>query len=198
MSDSGGRPLDRFIPSPDIRERHEVTVSAPADLVFEVARGLDMQSLPLVRTIIWMRGAMLGAKAPPRERAIGFIEEMLGMGWGMLAESPGRLFVAGARCQPWQADVAFTPIAAERFASDATPDCVKIAWTLEAEPLGPERTRFVTETRAVANDEPSRMRFRQYWSFVRMGVVAIRLVMLPAIRREAERRWRDSHPPPIG
>jgi hypothetical protein len=43
--------LDLFIPQPDIRERHETVVRAPAELVLQVARGFDMESIPLVRAI---------------------------------------------------------------------------------------------------------------------------------------------------
>jgi hypothetical protein len=29
----------------------------------------------------------------------------------------------------------------------------------------------------------------RYWRWARFGIIAIRLLLLPAIRREAERRW---------
>jgi hypothetical protein len=66
---------------------------------------------------------------------------------------------------------------------------VKIAWTLEATELGPALTRFAQETRVVATDEPARILFRRYWRWARFGIISIRLLMLPAVRREAERRW---------
>ena len=71
------------------------------------------------------------------------------MGWGRLEEEPGRRFVAGAVCEPWNADVVFRPVSPGGFASFAEPELVKIAWTLEADPLGPERTRLASETRAI-------------------------------------------------
>jgi hypothetical protein len=69
---------------------------------------------------------------------------------------------------------------------------VKIAWTLEAEPVGPATTRFAQETRVVATDEQARMKFLRYWRWARFGIVAIRLLMLPAVRRAAERRWAET------
>jgi hypothetical protein len=36
----------------------------------------------------------------------------------------------------------------------------------------------------------ARCRFRRYRRRARFGIVAIRIVLLPAVRREAERRWR--------
>jgi hypothetical protein len=80
-------------------------------------------------------------------------------------------------------------IPAGEFASYREPDQVKIAWTLEAEELSAEATRFAQETRAVATDEEARRKFRRYWRWARFGIIAIRLLLLPEIRRVAERRW---------
>ncbi|HET9325310.1 MAG TPA: hypothetical protein VFQ05_00900 [Candidatus Eisenbacteria bacterium] len=35
------------------------------------------------------------------------------------------------------------------------------------------------------------MRFRSYWRWARFGIVTIRILLLPAIRRETERRWAE-------
>ena len=182
-------PLDPFIPEPDIDERFAIRIRAPAPLVLEVAAGIDLQSLPLVRLIFRLRERLMGASPPPRA-AQGLLPELLGLGWGLLIDRPGRLIAGGAVCQPWVADVVFRPIPPDRFAAYADPGQVKIAWTFEAEPLGSEVARFKTETRAAATDPAARARFRRYWRWARFGIVAIRLLLLPAVRREAERRWR--------
>jgi hypothetical protein len=183
--------LDRFIPHPEAGGRHEITVRAPADHVLRVARNFDIQSIAMVRAIFWLRAKVLRTKTGAARVPAGLADEMLGLGWGCLAEEPGRYFVAGAACEPWQADVVFTPIAADRFVSYAEPDRVKIAWTLEAEPLGPALTRFATETRVAATDQQARAKFRVYWRVFGIGIVAIRRLLLPAIRRQAERSWRQ-------
>jgi hypothetical protein len=66
---------------------------------------------------------------------------------------------------------------------------VKIAWTLETEPIGKEATRFAQETRAVATDDATRTRFLRYWRWARLGIVGIRLLLLRAVRRASEKRW---------
>lgn len=180
-------PLDPFIPQPDVRERREIVIDAPAAEVFEAASHFDIQSLALVRAIFWLRAKMLGAKIVERPSR-GLIADMLSMGWERLAEAPGRYFVGGAACRPWKADVTFQPISAGEFASFAEPDAVKIAWTLEAEPLGPMRTRLSTETRVVATDDVARAKFRWYWRKFGIGIVLIRMLLLRAVRREAEAR----------
>jgi hypothetical protein len=183
--------LDTFIPDPDVRERFDTIIAAPAPLVLEIAAGFDLHSLALVRGIFRLRERLMRTPPPPPRVARGLVAETRAIGWGLLAEEPGRLIVCGAACRPWLAEVRFEPIPPERFAAHAEPDQVKIAWTLEAEPLGPAKTRFAHETRAVATDDGARKKFRRYWRWARFGIIAIRLLMLPAIRRRAERQWRD-------
>jgi hypothetical protein len=76
--------LDRFIPTPDVRERFETTVHAPAALVMEIAAGFDMQSLPAVKAIFRLREALLGTKSPARIPQ-GIVAESRSLGWGVLA-----------------------------------------------------------------------------------------------------------------
>jgi hypothetical protein len=177
--------LDPFIPHPDIRERHEIVIDAPAPLVFATAREFDMQSRATVRTIFWVRAKLLGEQTAAR-RPQGFIADMLALGWARLAEEPGRYFIAGAACQPWNANPVFTPIPPGEFASFAEPDRVKIVWTLEADATSPTRTRFATETRVVATDDAARAKFRWYWRKFGIGIVLIRRLLLGAVRRAAE------------
>lgn len=182
--------LDRFIPVKDAGARHEITIHAPAKFVLEVARNSDIESIPTIRALFWLRARLLGARAPAPMPRAGLVSQMLGLGWTCLAEEPGHFFVAGAACQPWRADVVFTPIAPGQFADHANPDEVKIAWTLEADELGPELTRFATETRVVATDDGARAKFRGYWRKFGAGIVMIRLILLPVLRRRAESLWQ--------
>jgi hypothetical protein len=182
--------LDRFIPHPDAGGRHAITIHAPAPLVLDIARNFDIQSIRLIRALIWLRAKLLGAQTAVARPPIGLVSEMLGLGWRCLAEEPGRFFIAGTSCRPWQADPAFSPVAPEQFVAYAEPDRVKIAWTLESEALGPALTRFATETRVVATDNPSRAKFRRYWRQFGIGIVLIRRLLLPVLRRQAERQYR--------
>lgn len=182
-------PLDPFIPQPDIRERFETAIGAPASLVMDIAANFDIQSLALVHVIFWLRATLMRATPSTPRQPQGLLAETRSLGWGLLVEQPGHLIVCGAACRPWQADSGFTPIPVDQFAAYAEPNQVKIAWTLEAESLGPATTRFAHETRAVATDAQARRSFRRYWRWARFGIVTIRLLLLPAIRRAAERQW---------
>ena len=181
--------IARFLPVPMVKKRHAILVRAPASLVLEVAETFELDSIWLVRALFRARAKLLRASSQPPRRMKGLVEEMTGIGWGVLAREPGRLLVAGAATRPWEPDVTFAPISPDRFASFAEPDQVKIVWTLEAEPLGPALTRFVTETWVEATDDVARRKLRRYWRTFGAGIVLIRWVLLPAVRREAERRF---------
>jgi hypothetical protein len=193
---AGERTIDRFLPRADARERHQVLVRAPAGVVFEVAERFDLMAIPVVHAIFWLRAKAMGGELPPARWEKGFVSEMTRIGWGVLARRPGRELVAGAVTRPWEANVAFRPVPPDAFAAFAEPGLVKIAWTIEAEPAGEALTRLRTETRALATDEGARRRFRRYWRLAQVGIVLIRWLALPAIRRQAERRYREGEASP--
>lgn len=183
--------LDQFIPKPDKHERHRTLVRAPADLVLEVALNFDLQSVPLVYAIFWLRNKILRATKPLPARGMGLEALTQSIGWGVLIDEPG-VYVSGAACQPWVADVVFSAIPVEQFATYSEPDRVKIVWSIETEAIEPVLTRLCSETRVVATDEKARTKFRRYWHVFGIGIVMIRWLVLPAVRRRAERQWRAS------
>lgn len=181
--------LARFLPKYDIRELFSIRIAAPPAVVMQTALQFDLESLRLVRWLFAARSWLLGAKAGPK-CAQGLFAEMEALGWRTLEEQPGRELVMGAVTQPWQARPEFEAVDPDRFAEYAEPGRVKIAWTLEAQPIGESATLFRTETRAVATDPNARRRFRRYWAVVGLGTVLIRLVALQALRRAVERRLK--------
>lgn len=191
-------PLDEFLPEFDVRHRHATVVHAPAPLAYRTARQFDVQSVRPIRFIFWLRDRLMGTTAEPLGEG-AFIDQALGLGWGCLREEPGKLFVAGAACQPWLADVVFTALPPDRFRAFAGPAQVKIAWTLEAIWQGEALTELASETRVLATDAAARDRFRRYWRWARVGILSVRWLLLPAMRRQAEARWRghdgSSSPP---
>jgi len=182
-------PLDPFIPAPIAREHFAVTVRAPHALVYDVACNFDMQSIVAVRTIFrmreWIMGSRRGVRVP-----LGLTRELESLGWGCLVQQPGELYVGGAVCQPWLADVKFRAVPPEQFAAFAEPDLVRIAWTLETRALGANLTELGSETRVGAADEGARRRFLAYWRWARVGIYSICWLLLPAISRKAEEASR--------
>lgn len=183
------RLIERFMPAADVRTVHQVRIAASPERVLEMAEAFDLESLWPVRALFRLRGWLLGARpAAPRARR-NLLGQMTDLGWATLGIEPGRQRVMGAVTRPWEANVRFVSIPPERFLAFAEAGQVKIVWTLEAEPdpLRPGGSLFRTETRAQATDQASRRRFRRYWRLFGAGIVLIRRVLLPALRRACER-----------
>lgn len=179
--------LDRFLPEYEVRERHEIRVSAPAAATFAAARALELNRSPVIRAIFRARELLMGASATPSSPAPRpFLDEVVELGWRILAEEPGREIVLGAVTQPWQADVVFRGMPVEAFRVFDEPGYVKIAWTLCVEPVGEGASVFRTETRVMATEPESRARFRRYWVLVAAGIRMIRLETLRLVKRSAE------------
>jgi hypothetical protein len=184
---SAESPAAPFIPTPDVRDCHEIVIAAPAALVFFDATRVDLHSLPIVRTIFRVRAWLMGDAVEPPRKSLGLVAEMMVLGWGLLAHSPCRTIVMGAVARPWTRNVTFRSIRPDEFAAFAEPDYVKIVWTLAADPLGPDRTRFRTETRVQATDAVARRKFFWYWLAFGIGIRFIRWSILRALRRKALR-----------
>jgi hypothetical protein len=180
--------LDEFMPEYDVVERHSIAIAAPAADVLEAAEQQDLLHLPLVSAIFKARELVLGASPVRQREPKGLLAASQSLGWGVLAEQPGRQIVMGAVTRPWEPNVTFRAVRPGDFAAYRRPGEVKIIWTLRADALDSGRSIFRTETRAVATDTVARDRFRTYWSFVSPGVSAIRWLSLRPLKREAERR----------
>jgi hypothetical protein len=189
------RLIERFLPYPDHRLTLETLVHAPADRVFVLAWNVDVQSHWAVRGMFWLGEKLhLGTPHPPR-RAQGLVAATTSRGWCILGYRPFRELVMGAVSQPWKADAGITGLPPEQFATYSGANRVKIAWTIEVEPVGPGLTRFRTETRLQATDEEARRRFGRCCRLFAIGLMVIRHSLLRRIRREAEQWYSRSRPP---
>ena len=183
--------LDRFMPVYDVVERHHVRVAAPAATTFAAAAEQELFDLPLVHAIFRARDLVLGATPATREKQRGLLAEVQFLGWGILADVPGREVVVGAFTKPWDANPTFHALRPDEFATFGEPGYVKIAWTLRADAVGTSASIFRTETRALATDPIARARFRRYWAFASPGIGMIRWLSLLPLKHEAERRARE-------
>src|SRR5262245_44233016 len=123
--DAQGNAIDRFIPSWHARERHEVLVRAPAEIVFDVACNLDIQSIPMIRAIFRLRSLLLGARDGGRE-PVGLVTWTTRLGWEIIGLRPRREIVLGAVTKPWEPSPRFEGVCSDRFRSYAEPGKVKI------------------------------------------------------------------------
>ena len=181
--------LDQFMRDYDVRDRQQIAVAAPPDVTLAAAEEIGLESSPIVRAIFRARELILRSQPDAATRPKGLIEQMKSLGWGVLAEHPGREIVMGGATRPWEANPVFRALPPDQFAAFAEPDFVKIAWTLSVRPAPSGGSTFSTETRAVATDAGARRKFRLYWSFLSPGIILVRSALLPMLKTEAERRW---------
>jgi len=182
--------LDRFMPVYDVVDRYQATVAAPAEIAFAAACEIDLRQSAIIRAIFTGRELLLRSAPDMKTRPPGLIAWTRTMGWGVLADVPGREIVVGAVTRPWDANPVFRAIPAEDFAAFDEPDYVKIAWTMRADAAGGQRCVVRHETRAIATDPTARRKFRIYWSFLSPGIIGIRRVALRLVKNEAERRMQ--------
>jgi len=180
--------LDQFMPTYDVAERHHVRIAAPAEITLAAAAEMYLEQSPIVRAIFKAREWIMRSHPAREPKSRAFLAQMRAIGWGVLAEIPGREIVMGAVTQPWMADVVFRPLPPDEFAAFHEPDYVKIVWTLRADSLGAAESIFRTETRVLTTDSTARAKFRRYWSFMSPGIILIRWMSLGPLKAEAERR----------
>jgi hypothetical protein len=183
--------LDTFLPAYDVSERHSIQINAPAAVVLAAAKEMRLDQSPIIRTIFRAREIVLGATPDNATRPTGLLDETQALGWRTLAEVTDREVVVGAVTQPWLANVVFRGLAPDQFTAFSEPNFVKIAWTLRADPIGPDRSVFRTETRVSTTDSEARSRFRWYWARFSPGIWLIRSLTLRPLKHEAERRHRS-------
>ncbi|MFN0103917.1 MAG: hypothetical protein ACKV2U_17765 [Bryobacteraceae bacterium] len=178
------------MPISEVTDRHAIRVAAPAEITLPAAIECDLADSAIVRAVFKGREAIFGSEVerPPAPR--GLVAQVKSIGWGVLAEVPGREIVLGAVTRPWEADVVFRAIPPGEFANFHEPGYAKIAWTLRADPIAATGSIARTETRVATTDPVARAKFRRYWSLVSPGILLIRWAMLRLVKKEAERRFR--------
>lgn len=189
--------LDQFIPDYEVCDRRSIEVLAPAAVVYAAASNVNLRDCSVIRALFKTREVALGGHNGRPPASGGLVETARQLGWGVLAEVPGRRIIIGAIARPWQADVDFHRLPPEQFRDFCEPGFCKIVWTIEADALAPESTLALTETRVITTDAFSRKHFRRYWAFVSPGSVLIRLLLLRNIKRAAEKRYQAGHPSAI-
>jgi hypothetical protein len=176
------------MPEYEVAERHSIRVAAPAGVTLAAAGETDLEDSPIIRGIIRARARILGATPDAIPRPRGLLAGSMSLGWGLLADVPGREVVVGAVTQPWRGNVVFRALPPDQFADFHEPEFVKIVWTLRADPIGASASVFRTETRVATTDALARRKFRWYWARFSPGILLIRLVSLRMLKAEAERR----------
>ena len=176
-----------LIPAPQFVERHIRRIAAPPVVVWDALHEMRLADSPVARALMDLRTLM--ARPVARGRPAMVTRPFLERGpVPVVASDPPRSVVAGGVLQPWKLRGGAAPPALDAGALRAfdEPGWVKCAVDFVLVPDG-DGTRLSTETRVVATDRPTRVRFGIYWTLIRLGSALIRREMLRMVARRAER-----------
>jgi hypothetical protein len=186
--------IDEFMPVYDVVEHHATTVRAPAERVYATIRTADIFGSPIARFLFFLRGLPLRLSdhnAPRMSPKVSINtllkEETFPVRFILLGENSPHEFVVGTviRNQTAYTEQYPLPQSAEYYDFTA-PGMVKAVLNLVLTENPDGTTRLETETRVVCLDSKTRRRFRVYWLFIGHFSSLIRVLMLRAMKREAE------------
>jgi hypothetical protein len=168
-----------------VLSRHEISIAAPPERVWEALLEQELGASPLTKTFLFLRG--YGGRA--LHVGAGTLPERLErFGFTRLDQVPGRELVFGiaGRFWRWNGDLRAILDRAgfESFAEDG---CVKAAWNLAIGSTDGVSCDLSTETRIQYFGAAARRRFRRYWSLIAPFSGAIRVALLRGVERRAER-----------
>jgi hypothetical protein len=163
--------LDEYLPHPDLVIRHQATVSATREDVWDRLWGLD-----------WARVCQATGVAIEDMRAVPpFILELahrvqrldpgttfptrsaLRVGFALLAEKPPRHLVFGAVGKLWKRHPELLGVDPENFASFKEPKYAKLIIGFLVLPQGEDRSLLKQECRLVATDDSARTHHARAW-----------------------------------
>jgi hypothetical protein len=183
--------LEEALPRYDVNEVHSLEVPAPPDATWEAVMAVKPLEVRLLAPLMAVRAlpALLTQRNWVDLRPRGtLIEGFLGAGFLELGSRSGEELAVGAIGRFWSL-TGNRPIAlesAEEFRDFDEPGYAKAAMDFTLEPAG-SGTRVRTETRVAGTDPEATRLFRCYWRAIYPGSALIRISLLNAIRRRAQR-----------
>jgi hypothetical protein len=182
--------IDECLSSYDVVERHQLIIHAPAHVVFDAVRALDLSASWIVRWLFRLR-ELPGRCRPrrPGDQRLGLtLQELIASGFIMLGEKLDEEIVLGLVGRFWTPRGGIKRMDAETFAVFSSPGYAKAAWNFSLSQTSAVVTKLATETRVLCLDNASRRTFKLYWAVIAPFSGLIRKEALRTIKRAAEAR----------
>ena len=169
--------IDDFLSTWDVAGEYEIEIHAPADVVYEHVRALDLGKSWGIRQLFRVRGL-------PRSALT--IEGLQSIRFALLTDDPPRELVLGLIGCFWTPSGKLKRTDAAHFRAFSEPGYAKAVWNFRVQ----ERANAVvlsTETRVLCLDASSRHSFLRYWTVIGPFSGWIRRRALRIIKEQSER-----------
>jgi hypothetical protein len=173
--------IDEFMPTYDVRERHEIDVHAPVEKVYAAINSCDLSRSGVIRLLFLLRGMPRSAVTLEGLRRINF---------SLLGEIPNQEILLGLVGRFWTLCGDLQRVDADGFRRFDKGGYARATWNFSLAQRADSTTRVVTETRVQCTDEASRRRFLFYWRLIGPFSALTRRRMLRLIKRQAQRGER--------
>jgi hypothetical protein len=183
--------LDDTLPVYDVAARYRTEVRASPAAVYHALWHADIGASRLIRFLLrlrwtpgWLAGQHRAARSTRRFRTLG---DVVGRGFGVVAERPGDEVVLGTVGRFWRIVGEARAATPADFSAPLATGLARAAWSFRAVDAGRGRTELSTETRVQCADPGTRWRFRVYWALIAPASGWIRREVLRVVRQTAER-----------
>lgn len=176
--------IDDFVPRWDVSEYHELLVSASAASTFDAIRTADLAGAWPVKTLFALRmlpSVLTGASPLRSPLAPITLHGVVGEGFVLLAEDPGREVVLGVTGSFWRPTGNVTRTDPTRFREPPPAGTARGAWNFVVTERSSGESLLSTETRVLCADEESLRNFRRYWMLIGPFSGLIRRLMLRSV-----------------
>lgn len=178
--------IDSFAPNPDAVETHFININASPEVVYRALWTADLGGSLTIKFLLALRSLPEFIAHPrqplPPDRKVT-LQTLIDVGFGVLAEQPGKEIVLGVSGRFWRPTGNLSAFNRTDFDAPLPAGLARAVWNFHVEGVN-DQTILSTETRVTCGDPGSRRKFRAYWFFVRPFSGLIRRLMLRAVRRE--------------
>ncbi len=186
--------LDRFLPTYHFNEVHSIYVRASASAILRSIKEMTPAELsPVFRLLFWIRSLparLVGKSGAGFAPSQPLLKQLEG-DFIFLADIPDREIVFGMIGQVWKLTDGQTVRLTEpqEFVQFERPDYAKVAANFYISKFCYDGCfKVSTESRTCVSDPAARKKFARYWFVIYLGSSYIRILMLQAIKRRAERQ----------
>jgi hypothetical protein len=173
--------IDKYLSDFHFSEKHSLSILSDNATISLVLESIDFQDSKIIRFLFWLRGM------PSKMLSI---QGLTKSSFTELERIQNEEIVIGLIGQFWKSNGNLQKFEPLEFITFDKPNFLKAVWNFTIVLQENNYYSLSTETRVFCTDEISKRRFSKYWFFVRPFSGLIRMEMLRAIKKSAERKYR--------